>query len=153
VKKSTRTIEDPEQGLASFQREERGPGGWPTDPQIAFIEAKYKLDKARKELARWRSNHANIARRLRHVEGGVALPHRPSARQETDTDPPANWRLRVSDKNIELYMELMDQPRAISAAETRMLVELVDAWRDLEHRKRLALERDLMQEPRDKARR
>jgi len=153
VKKSTMTIEDPEQGLASFQREERGPGGWPTDPQIAFIEAKYKLDKARRELARWRSNHANVARRLRHLEGRDALPHRPSAQQQTDTAPPANWRLRVSDKHIGLYMELMDQPRAISATETRMLLELVDAWRDLEHRKHLALERQLMQAPRDKARR
>ena len=143
MKKSTRPPEDQERGLASFQREERGPGGWPTDPQVAFIEAKYKLDKARKEVERWRSNHANLARRLRHLEvGGVnSLP--PSALDQAEADSPSNWRLRIGDKHIELYTELMHKPRAISASETRMLVELVDAWRELEHRRHLALSQHL----------
>jgi hypothetical protein len=127
-----------ERGLASFQKEERGPGGWPTDPQIAFMEAHYKLDEARKEAARWRSNHANVARRLQHLEGDG--PRSASARSPSHDGPnPANWRLNVSDRHIELYAELSRKPRAITGDEARMLVELVDAWRDLEHGKHLAL--------------
>lgn len=36
---------------------ERGPGNWPVDEQLAFIECREKLDKARKEAAHWRDNH------------------------------------------------------------------------------------------------
>jgi hypothetical protein len=35
---------------------ERGPGGWPVDPQIAFGECHEKLVKARKDADHWRSN-------------------------------------------------------------------------------------------------
>ncbi len=140
MKKSTRAADEGEQGLASFHQAERGAGGWPTDPQVAFIEAKYKLDKARKEAARWRSNHANLQRRLRHLEGAPSPSLRPRAPQGDEADSPATWRLSISDKHIELYTDLVRKPRAISSNETRMLLELVDAWRDLEHRKHIALQ-------------
>jgi hypothetical protein len=41
---------------------------------------------------------------------------------------------------IDLYRELADRPRALTADEATMMVELVDAWRALEHRKHIALE-------------
>jgi hypothetical protein len=56
------------------------------------------------------------------------------------TDDPKTWRLAVPQANIDLYVELHDQPRALSGAEARMMVELVDAWRAHEHRKHVALE-------------
>jgi hypothetical protein len=40
---------------------------------------------------------------------------------------------------IDLYLDLSAGPRALSADEAKMLVQLVDAWRDLEHRKHIAL--------------
>jgi hypothetical protein len=52
---------------------------------------------------------------------------------------PQNWRIKVSQQHIELYVELVDQARPLIAAEARMMVELVDAWRELEHRKHIAL--------------
>jgi hypothetical protein len=138
MKKSSKAPAEAEQGLASFQKEERGPGGWPTDPKVAYLEARYKLDEARKEAARWRANHANVARRLRHLEG--EKPRSASVRRQSHDGPdPANWRLDVSDRHIELYAELSRKLRALTQDEARMLVELVDAWRDLEHRKHLAL--------------
>jgi hypothetical protein len=57
------------------------------------------------------------------------------------SDEPANWRLGVPQDRIDLYLELADVPRALTAAEASMMVELIDAWRALEHRKHLALER------------
>ena len=54
-------------------------------------------------------------------------------------DDPQNWRIRASQQHIELYLELVDQVRPLSTAEARMMVELVDAWRELEHRKHIAL--------------
>ena len=36
---------------------ERGPGNWPVDERLAFMECREKLDKARKEAAHWRDNH------------------------------------------------------------------------------------------------
>ena len=138
AKKQSKTTERPEQGLASFRQEERGPGGWPTDPNLAFIEARYKLDQAREEAARWRSNHETVVRRLRHLESD-GPERRSSRRPAAYRGSPANWRLDISDKHIELYMELLRKPRPISADETRKLIELIDAWRDLEHRKHLAL--------------
>jgi hypothetical protein len=140
MKKSSKASDESEQGLAALHKEERGPGGWPIDPQLAFIEARYKLDKARKEAARWRSNHANLARALRDLQGEearAAAARRPSH----GGSEPANWRLDMSDRHIELYSELSSKPRAITKDEARMLVELVDAWRALEHRKHLAVER------------
>jgi hypothetical protein len=44
---------------------ERGPGGWPLDPQAAFHEAQGKFHEARKEADHWRSNHADLLRRFK----------------------------------------------------------------------------------------
>lgn len=56
-----------------------------------------------------------------------------------EVDDPRNWHLRVPQDRIDLYLELNERPRALTAEEARMLVELVDAWRELEHRKHIAL--------------
>lgn len=56
-----------------------------------------------------------------------------------DSTDPADWRLDVPGDRIDLYRELADRPRSLTAAEAMMLVELVDAWRRLEHRKHIAL--------------
>jgi hypothetical protein len=55
-------------------------------------------------------------------------------------DAPQNWRLDVSDACIDLYRELSAETRRLSKDEAQMMVELVDAWRALEHRKHIALE-------------
>jgi hypothetical protein len=52
---------------------------------------------------------------------------------------PQNWRINVSQQHIELYLDLVDKAPPLIAAEARMMVELVDAWRELEHRKHIAL--------------
>jgi hypothetical protein len=44
---------------------ERGPGGWPIDPTLAFHEAQGKFHEARKEAEHWRSNHAQLLRRFK----------------------------------------------------------------------------------------
>jgi hypothetical protein len=56
------------------------------------------------------------------------------------SDDPQDWRLDIPMDRIDLYRELADRPRALTADEARMMVELVDAWRALEHRKHIALE-------------
>jgi hypothetical protein len=57
----------------------------------------------------------------------------------TEADDPRNWRLDIARDRIELYLELSDQPRALSADEAAKMVELVNAWRAHEHRKHIAL--------------
>jgi hypothetical protein len=47
---------------------ERGPGGWPLDPELAFYEAHVKLSEARKEAEHWRSNHAQLLRRFKAAQ-------------------------------------------------------------------------------------
>lgn len=47
---------------------------------------------------------------------------------------PKNWRLDISQACIDLYLELSQQPRPLSHTETAMMLDLVDAWRALEHR-------------------
>jgi hypothetical protein len=54
-------------------------------------------------------------------------------------DDPRNWRLDISQAHIELYLELLSEPRSLTADEARMMVELVDAWRAHEQRKHIAL--------------
>ena len=54
-------------------------------------------------------------------------------------DDPANWRLEIPQDRIDLYAELLERPRALSPDEAQMMVELVGAWRGLEHRKHIAL--------------
>jgi hypothetical protein len=44
---------------------ERGPGGWPLDPEAAFYEAQGKFHEARNEADHWRSNHADLLRRFK----------------------------------------------------------------------------------------
>jgi hypothetical protein len=56
-----------------------------------------------------------------------------------EDDDPRDWRIDVPQDRIDLYLELKEQPRSLAAAEARMLVELVDAWRAHEHRKHIAL--------------
>jgi predicted nuclease with TOPRIM domain len=36
---------------------DKGPGNWPVDERLAFMECREKLDKARKEAAHWRDSH------------------------------------------------------------------------------------------------
>jgi hypothetical protein len=55
------------------------------------------------------------------------------------SDEPQNWRIDVPQGHVDLYLELINEPRALSANEARIMIELVDAWRDLEHRKHIAL--------------
>jgi predicted nuclease with TOPRIM domain len=70
-----------------FMDTERGPGNWPVDERLAFIECREKLDKARKEAAHWRDNHkramAEVERLRLEIEriqaDGSADQGRPSA--------------------------------------------------------------------------
>jgi hypothetical protein len=50
-----------------------------------------------------------------------------------------DWRLDVEQDRIDLYLELLERPRALTEDEARMMVELVDAWRAAEHQKHIAL--------------
>jgi hypothetical protein len=52
---------------------------------------------------------------------------------------PRNWRLDIPDDRIDLYLELSDSPRSLTAAQSAMLVELIDARRHQEHMKHIAL--------------
>jgi hypothetical protein len=52
---------------------------------------------------------------------------------------PQNWRIDVPQAHIDLYLELLTEPRALRADEARMMVELVNGWRSLEQRKHIAL--------------
>lgn len=55
-------------------------------------------------------------------------------------DPdPRNWKLEVDQAAIDLYVGLLDAPRALSTDEAAMMVDLVNAWRVGEHEKHIAL--------------
>jgi hypothetical protein len=56
-----------------------------------------------------------------------------------EDDDPASWRLDIQDDRIDLYVELINEPRALTADEAMMLVDLIHAWRELEYRKHVAL--------------
>lgn len=57
-----------------------------------------------------------------------------------DRDPnPQNWRLDVDRSCIDLYLSLLEEPRALTANEATQMVDLVDAWRAGEHEKHIAL--------------
>jgi Cysteine-rich CPCC len=56
---------------------------------------------------------------------------------------PQDWRLDITQACIDLYLELSHQPRPLSRTESAMMVDLVDAWRALEHRKHIALKQAL----------
>ena len=74
----------------------------------------------------------------------LSIPdHPPLCDPAPVAEPAQNWRLDVPPDRIDLYLELSDRPRPLTAEEGTMLVELVDAWRMLEQRKHLALERAL----------
>jgi hypothetical protein len=55
-------------------------------------------------------------------------------------DDPQSWHLDVPRDHIDLYEELRETPRGLDLKEAVMMVELVEAWRTLEHRKHIALE-------------
>jgi len=55
-------------------------------------------------------------------------------------DDPQRWRLDVSEAHVNLYVELISEPRALTKREAETMVELVGAWRALEHRKHIALQ-------------
>jgi hypothetical protein len=54
-------------------------------------------------------------------------------------DNPQKWRFDIPPDRVDLYLELKENPRALTAEEAEMMVELVDAWRGHEHRKHIAL--------------
>ena len=58
-------------------------------------------------------------------------------------EAPAGWKIGASEEQVDLYRELAEQPRSLSAAEAQSMVLLVDAWRAHEHRKHLTLKRAL----------
>jgi hypothetical protein len=57
---------------------------------------------------------------------------------ERDPDP-RKWKLDVDPAAIDLYVSLLDAPRALTTDEAAMMVDLVDAWRAGEHEKHIAL--------------
>ena len=54
-------------------------------------------------------------------------------------DDPRSWKLDIPSDRIDLYSELSDELRPLTAQEAGMMVELVNAWRSHEHRKHIAL--------------
>ncbi len=62
-------------------------------------------------------------------------------------DNPRNWVLEITDEPIALYEQLVDQPRPLTEAECRRLIDLIDAWRAHEHRKHIALMQCLHKRP------
>jgi hypothetical protein len=54
-------------------------------------------------------------------------------------DDPRNWRLNVPDDAVALYLGVAKNPRPLTAPEVTKLVDVIDAWRDREHRKHIAL--------------
>ena len=67
-------------------------------------------------------------------------PNHPDAVNPLDRDPnPQNWRLEVERECIDLYLSLLEEPRALTANEATRMVDLVDAWRTAEHEKHIAL--------------
>ena len=60
-------------------------------------------------------------------------------------EDPSNWQLEIEQDRIDLYLELHERPRPLTEDEARMMVELVDAWRALEHRKHIALQTERAQ--------
>ena len=70
-----------------------------------------------------------------------------------DPDDPRKWRLDVPQDRIDLYHELSEQPRSLSADEAAKKVELVNAWRKQEHRKHIALMHALDLDARERQRR
>jgi hypothetical protein len=59
--------------------------------------------------------------------------------QHMRDENPQNWRLDIPQDRIDLYLELGNRPRPLTETEAQMMVELVDAWRALEHQKHIAL--------------
>ena len=96
---------------------ERGPGGWPVDPELAFYEAHVKLSEARKEAEHWRSNHAQLLRRFKAaqtfrsdlVEGEALLK-----RVVDETAPNISGELR---RTISIFLERA--ARTMEASEER----------------------------------
>ena len=69
---------------------------------------------------------------------------RPPGRQASvvtagENKDPRTWTLDVDPACIDLYLDLSDEPRPLTAAEAQMMVDLVDSWRMHEQRKHMAL--------------
>ena len=70
----------------------------------------------------------------------VARPKHPVVVTTTERDPdPRKWKLDIDETAIDLYVGLLDAPRALTADEAAMMVDLVNAWRAGEHEKHIAL--------------
>jgi predicted nuclease with TOPRIM domain len=50
---------------------ERGPGNWPVDERLAFIECREKLDKSCKEAAHWRDNHKRAMAEVKRLQSEI----------------------------------------------------------------------------------
>jgi hypothetical protein len=61
----------------------------------------------------------------------------------SNSDDPRKWVLDLPPDRVELYVELINDPRPLTSDEAVKMVELVDAWRALERRKHEALMRAL----------
>ena len=76
----------------------------------------------------------------RYVLDTVARPKHPVVVTTTERDPdPRKWKLDIDETAIDLYVGLLDAPRALTADEAAMMVDLVNAWRAGEHEKHIAL--------------
>jgi hypothetical protein len=57
-----------------------------------------------------------------------------------DRDPdPRKWTLDVDRDCIDLYLSILDEPRALTADEAKKMVDLVNAWRAAEQEKHITL--------------
>ena len=50
---------------------ERGPGNWPVDERLGFIECRDKLNKARKQVAHWRDNHKQAMAEIQRLRAEI----------------------------------------------------------------------------------
>jgi hypothetical protein len=57
----------------------------------------------------------------------------------SNPDEPRSWVDDLPADRVELYVELINDPRPLTYDEAVKMVELVDAWRALERRKHEAL--------------
>lgn len=71
-----------------------------------------------------------------HDSAAITLCAKPDDSRGAD---PQNWRIDLPQSHIELYLELLNEPRVLSADEARMMDEVANARRSLEQRKHIAL--------------
>jgi hypothetical protein len=73
---------------------ERGPGGWPVDPELAFFEVQGKFHEARKEADHWRSNHTQLLLRFKAAQAyrGDLVEDATLLKRVADELPRIFWR-------------------------------------------------------------